>query len=97
MADREATIPLELPPDEAEAFIQFVKRIDYDTCARLANVTASYGKRAECDVMWSAVRMLLRQLAEAGFAPCLSSSLVDRDAGSRSPCRHGLHAVTEVR
>jgi hypothetical protein len=73
MADREAAIPLELPLDEAEAFSQFVKRIDYDTCTRLANVTATYGKRAECDVLWSAVRMLLRQLAEAGFTPCRGS------------------------
>jgi hypothetical protein len=71
MADQGNTIPLELPPDEAEAFGQFVRRIDYDTCARIANVTATYGKRAECDVMWSAVRMLLRQLAEAGA--CRSS------------------------
>jgi hypothetical protein len=68
MADREAAIPLELPPDEAAAFGRFVKQIDYDTCARLAHVTAMYGKRAECDVTWSAVRMLLHQLAEAGFA-----------------------------
>jgi hypothetical protein len=72
MADREAAIPLELPPDEAEAFGQFVKRTDYDTCARFAKVTATYGRRAECDVMWSAVRMLLRQLAEAGVEACRS-------------------------
>jgi hypothetical protein len=70
MADPEAaTIPLELPPDEAEALGQFVRRIDYDTCVRFADVDAMYGNRAECDVMWSAVRMLLHQLAEAGLAP----------------------------
>jgi hypothetical protein len=70
MAGREdAAIPLELPPCEAMAFGHFVKRIDYDTCARLANVTATYGKRAECDVIWSAVCLLRRQLDEAGFTP----------------------------
>lgn len=69
MADREAAIiPLELPLDEAEAFGQFVRRIDYDTCARFARIIARYGKRSECDVMWSAVRMLQHQLAEAGVA-----------------------------
>jgi hypothetical protein len=71
MADREAaTIPLELPPDAAEAFSQFVRRVDYDTCARFARIIARYGKRAECDVMWSAVRMLQYQLAEAGAVSC---------------------------
>jgi hypothetical protein len=68
MADREAaTIPLELPPDEAEAFDRFIRRIDYDTCARFARIIAKYGLRAECDVMWSAIRMLQHQLAEAGI------------------------------
>ncbi len=71
MADPEAiTIPLELPRDEAAALSQFVKRVDYDTCIRFASVTTTYGGRSEGDVMWSAVCMLQRQLAEAGFAPC---------------------------
>jgi hypothetical protein len=78
MADQEATIPLELPQEEAAAFGRFVKRIDYDMCARLADVAAMHGKRAECDVMWSAVRMLLRQLAEAGFAPSTGRGRVSR-------------------
>lgn len=97
MADREAaTIPLELPLDEAEAFGQFVGRVDYDTCARLANDTTSYGKRGECDVMWSAVRMLLRQLAEAGLAACRSSSLADQDADGDRPAAAPLTFSTSL-
>jgi len=70
MADPEAiTIPLEVPRDEAAALSQFVKRVDYETCVRFASVTTTYGGRSEGDVMWSAVCMLQRQLAEAGFAP----------------------------
>jgi hypothetical protein len=63
------TIPLELPPDEARALAQLVKRIDYGTCARFASTTTKYGTRSESDVMWSAVCMLQRQLGEAGFDP----------------------------
>ena len=63
------TIPLELPPDEARALAQFVKRIDYETCARFASITTTYGRRSEGDVMWSAICMLQRQLGEAGIAP----------------------------
>jgi hypothetical protein len=63
------TIPLILPFDEAAALAQFVKRIDYDTCCRFASVCWTYGSRLEGDVMWSAIRLLQRQLAEAGFAP----------------------------
>jgi hypothetical protein len=63
------TIPLILPFDEAAALAQFVKRIDYDTCARFAAVCWLYNGRSEGDVMWSAICLLQRQLAEAGFAP----------------------------
>jgi hypothetical protein len=69
MADSDATIPLELPRDEAAALSQFVKRVDYDTCARFASPRATYHGRCEGDAMWSAICMLQRQLAEAGFAP----------------------------
>jgi hypothetical protein len=70
MADKDAiTIPLELPRDEAAALAQFVKRVDYDTCIRFASMTTTYDGRAEGDVMWSAICMLQRQLAKAGFAP----------------------------
>jgi len=63
------TITLILPPDEALALAQFVKRIDYGACTRFANVNASYSGRAEGDTMWSAICLLQRQLADAGFAP----------------------------
>jgi hypothetical protein len=65
------TIPLELPFDEAAALAQLVKRIGYNDCAKLASKTVTYGphNRTEADVMWSAVCMLQRELAEAGFAP----------------------------
>jgi hypothetical protein len=70
MADRDTiTIPLELPFDEAAALAQFIKRISYSTCAKLANRHKTYDGRSEADVMWSAVCMLQRELAEAGFAP----------------------------
>ena len=62
-------IPLELPRDEAAALAQFVKRVDYDTCVRFASKFVFYSGRTESDTMWSAVRMVQGQLAEAGFAP----------------------------
>ncbi len=65
----DSKIPLELPPDEAAAFSQFCKRIDYDTVGRFAAVSVTYNGRSEHDVSWSALQMLRRQLAEAGFAP----------------------------
>jgi hypothetical protein len=68
MADSEnTTIPLELPREEATAFAQIVKRLDYNTCAKWSSMTRTYGPRSEHDVMWSAVCMLERQLNEAGF------------------------------
>ena len=70
MADPNATtIPLELRPNEAAAFSQFVKRVDYDTVGGFTVRTITYGGRTEHDVAWCAVNMLRRQLAEAGFAP----------------------------
>lgn len=69
-ADKNASmIPLELPSNEAAAFSQLVKRIDYDTVGRFAAVTVTYDGRSEHDSMWCAVNMLREQLAEAGFAP----------------------------
>jgi len=67
--DHTITIPLELLPDEAAALAQLVKRIGYNDCAKLADRHVTYNGRCEGDVMWSAVCMLQRELAEAGFAP----------------------------
>ena len=63
------TIPITLPFDETQALAQFVKRVDYDTCCRFAAVCYTYGARSKGDVMWCAICLLQRQLAEAGFAP----------------------------
>jgi hypothetical protein len=40
-------IPLELPPDEAAAFSQFTKRIDYDTVGHFTAPTVTYDGRTE--------------------------------------------------
>jgi len=70
MADAEAiTIPLRLPSDEATALAQLCKRISYNDLIRYSSRHERYKKRLEIDVMWSAVNILQRQLAEAGFAP----------------------------
>jgi hypothetical protein len=60
---------LELPRDEARALAQIVKLIDYNMCVKWSSMTRTYGPRSEHDVMWSAVCMLERQLAEAGLEP----------------------------
>jgi hypothetical protein len=72
MADSKPTtiaIPLNLPRNEASALAQFVKRVDYETCARFASRSATYGGCSEADTIWRAVNSFQRQLAEAGFAP----------------------------
>ena len=70
MAEQQAsTIPLELPPNEAAAFSQFVKRIDYDALGRFTSTFVFYSGRTEHDTAWSAVCLVQRQLAEAGFNP----------------------------
>jgi hypothetical protein len=43
--------------------------IDHELCNRLAGVYVTYNGRSEGDTMWSAVCLLQRQLADAGFAP----------------------------
>jgi hypothetical protein len=62
-------IPLELPPDEATAFAQLAKRLDYDTVGRFTAVFVTYSGRTEHDCAWSAVNILRNQLSDAGFAP----------------------------
>jgi len=63
------TIPVELPSsDEAAALAQYVKRIGYEDVNKFASPCITYGGRTEADVMWSAVCVLQRQLADAGFA-----------------------------
>jgi len=71
MADVEiTTIPLTLPPDEAMAFAELLKRTSYDDCVRRSNRNKRYADgRCEQDVMWAGLRLVETQLAEAGFAP----------------------------
>jgi hypothetical protein len=71
MADSNAiTIPLDLPRDEACAFSELLKRTSYEDCLRRSNRLKRYSDaREEADVMWSALRLVENQFAEAGFAP----------------------------
>jgi hypothetical protein len=63
------TIPLDLPRDEADAFARLLKRTTYQDCSRRSNRVRKYPDgRAELDVMWSAVKLIESQFAEAGFA-----------------------------
>jgi len=71
MADpKSITIPLDLPHDEANAFAELLKRTSYEDCLRRSNRLKRYSDgREESDVMWSAVRLVEGQFAEAGFGP----------------------------
>src|SRR4029077_1644001 len=59
-------IPLELPPEQAIALAQFVKRTGFDDCERLGN---RYDGGAEAEEMWAAIQKLQQALKEAGFSP----------------------------
>ncbi len=64
------TIPIVLPRDEACAFAELLKRTSYDDCLRRSNRRKIYSDgRSEADVMWSALRLVESQFAEAGFCP----------------------------
>jgi hypothetical protein len=65
----EFDIMLVIPETEARALAKLVARIDYGTCCRFAAVCVTYGNRAECDVMWSALCLIQRQLADSGLNP----------------------------
>ena len=59
-------IAVDLPPEEARALAQFVKRTSYDDCQRLGS---RYDGGEERDAMWQAILKLQRALAEAGLSP----------------------------
>ena len=65
----EIVVILRMPEDELIVLAQFVKRIDYDACVRFTSRFDRYHGRDECDVAWSAINMLQRQLADNGFNP----------------------------
>jgi len=66
MSARNKLITLDLPPDEAHALAQQVKRLDRGDCERLSH---RYDGGAERDAMIAGIDKLQRALAEAGFAP----------------------------
>jgi hypothetical protein len=70
MANQEViTIPLDLPRAEATAFAELLKRTSCDDCVRRSNRNKRYlDGRCEADVMWSGLRLVETQFAEAGFA-----------------------------
>ncbi len=57
---------VELPPDEAMALAQLLKRFGYDDAERLSS---RYEGGKERDAMLQGVDKLQRALADAGFAP----------------------------
>jgi hypothetical protein len=59
-------ITVDLPPDEAMALAQMVKRLGYDDAERLSS---RYDGGHERDLMLAVIGKLQRALAEAGFAP----------------------------
>jgi hypothetical protein len=59
-------ITVDLPPDEAMALAQMVKRLGYDDAERLSS---RYDGGHERDLMLAGINKLQRALAEAGFAP----------------------------
>ena len=69
MNDDDILLRIYVPGDEVLAFAQLLKRLTYSDCQRLVDRNSLYGKRAEGDVMWSAVQTVQHQLAWAGYAP----------------------------
>jgi hypothetical protein len=59
-------VTVDLPPEEAMALAQMVKRLGYDDAERLSS---RYDGGHERDLMLAGVDKLQRALAEAGFAP----------------------------
>jgi hypothetical protein len=62
-------VVLELPPDEARALAQFVKRLGFDDCQRLGS---RYDGGVEAEAMWEGILSLQRALAEAGARPAMT-------------------------
>jgi len=70
MSEATVTITLNLPADEADAFARLLKRLSHDDCVRHSNRVRRYpDRRHEHHVMWSAVQIVERQFADAGYAP----------------------------
>ena len=59
-------VTLDLPPEQASALAQFVKRTGFADCQRLAS---RYDGGEEAEEMWQAIQKLQQALKESGFAP----------------------------
>jgi hypothetical protein len=80
MTDRTPTIDilLRLPPDEAMALAQFVKRLDFETCARFANAAWRYpGNRREAEVMWFGLDKLQRAPRRSRLRAAIANKKAD--------------------
>jgi hypothetical protein len=66
MSGESKLITLELPPDEAHAVAQLVKRLDRSDCERLSNRNDGGQER---DAMIAGTDKLQRALKDAGFNP----------------------------
>jgi hypothetical protein len=73
-----AAIPLALPPLQAIALAQFVKRVDFETVARFAPVTVVCNDgKSEADLVWLALIALRGALAEAASKRAEGGELVN--------------------
>jgi hypothetical protein len=89
MRDLEPTaIPLALPSLQAKALAHFVKRVDFETVARLSSVAVVSDGKSEADLIWLALIELRSALAQADVARRGASSVAVADAG-RSPRHNG--------
>ncbi len=69
-AAKTTAIPLALPPLQALALAQFVKRVDFETVMRFASVTVACNDgKSEADLVWLALVALRGALAEADIKP----------------------------
>ena len=66
MSGQNKLIMLDLPPDEAHALAQLIKRLDRGDCERLSH---RYDGGAERDAMIAGIDKLQRALKDAGFNP----------------------------
>ncbi len=66
MSGENKLLTLDLPPDEAHALAQLVKRLNRSDCERLSD---RHDGGQERDAMIAGIDKLQCALAEAGFAP----------------------------
>ncbi len=62
----EIAVIIRIPPEQAEALAQFLKRTGFDDCRRLAS---RYDGGEEAEEMWAAIQKLQQALKEVGFNP----------------------------